>query len=183
LRKLQETEDREAFSQIVELTLPGLLSFAVRLCGDKDRAEDWVQDGYTALAEGYHSIGKPGSLMSWLKRVVWRKYIGWIGLKGVEVPLPPDEIELLGASMSRRERTGSNEVRETAERNEEFHEVHRALESLPVKMRECLVLRHLRGLPAPAVAKKLGIEVSTVYTYLSKGLRMVRAHWRLNRWR
>jgi RNA polymerase sigma-70 factor (sigma-E family) len=54
-------------------------------------------------------------------------------------------------------------------------DLHRALEALPKRQREVVVLRYVADLPEDAVAAALGCSVGTVKTHASRGLAALRA--------
>ena len=61
-------------------------------------------------------------------------------------------------------------IREEAER------ARAAIDKLPLRMRIAVTLRVVEDLPYEAVAERLGAPVTTVRTWVSRGLRQVRSN-------
>lgn len=55
----------------------------------------------------------------------------------------------------------------------ELGRVHAAIETLPVRCREALVMRRIEDIPQKQVAKKMGIAENTVEQHLRKGVRLL----------
>ena len=54
-------------------------------------------------------------------------------------------------------------------------EVIDALQALPLRQRDCLVLRYYMDLSIPEIATTLGISVNSVKTHLQRGMAMLEA--------
>jgi RNA polymerase sigma-70 factor (ECF subfamily) len=63
---------------------------------------------------------------------------------------------------------------ETASRNLEGEQAHRALETLPPEQREVLVLAYFRGYTQSEIARRLKIPLGTVKTRMRLGLKKLR---------
>jgi DNA-directed RNA polymerase specialized sigma24 family protein len=57
-----------------------------------------------------------------------------------------------------------------------------ALQRLPARQREVVVLRHLAGLSEPEVAVRLGVSLGTVKTHLRRGHEALRGRLRRDEW-
>jgi RNA polymerase sigma factor (sigma-70 family) len=57
-----------------------------------------------------------------------------------------------------------------------------ALQQLPARQREVVVLRHLAGLSEPEVAVRLGVSLGTVKTHLRRGHEALRGRLRRDEW-
>lgn len=69
----------------------------------------------------------------------------------------------------------SSDVSEVACTNQEFELLSLAIDQLPVRCREIVILRKLQGLSAREIALRLGISDDAVQTQARRGLQKVRA--------
>lgn len=61
--------DRDSFAKIVELTSHRLLKFCIFICGQKQTAEDLVQDAYVKAFRKLHQLQRPETFMGWLFQI------------------------------------------------------------------------------------------------------------------
>lgn len=62
--------DREAMRRLYEATAPMALGVCMRYCGDRDTAQDLMQDGYVRIFEGIGRLREPERLMAWVYQVM-----------------------------------------------------------------------------------------------------------------
>lgn len=65
--------DRRALSQLVELRGPRLLSHAIRLLGDREGAQDVVQEAWVEIMRGLHGLRDDHAFLPWALRIVSRR--------------------------------------------------------------------------------------------------------------
>lgn len=66
------------------------------------------------------------------------------------------------------------DVAESACSNQEFELLFEAIDRLPARCREVVILRKLHGLPPSVIAKHLGISEETVFVQARRGLEKIR---------
>jgi RNA polymerase sigma factor (sigma-70 family) len=69
-------------------------------------------------------------------------------------------------------------VVESACTQDELDLLARAIDALPDRCREVMVLRQIKGLSQKEIAEQLGLSVLTVQTYVVRGLRRLEEHFR-----
>ena len=151
--------DEDGFEQFARGAMPRLLRTAWLLTGDPSRAEDCVQESLTRL------------------------YAVWPRVRGDEPEAYCHRIlRNLVVSTWRKDRrlVLVGEVRDHAARpghrvSHERVDLVRALQSLPAREREVVVLRHYTDLPERVVAEMLGVSLGTVKSSSSRGLERLRA--------
>lgn len=158
MKKAQEDE----FADFVRAASPRLLTSAWMLCGDPHVAEELVQE---ALARVYTRWRRVGSEQpaAYARRVLvnlhtdrWRKH-----RREVLTDVPPEpETSHMPDSGARVDRT---------------LDLAAALQTLPRRERECVVLRHYLDLSEKDTAATLGVSVGTVKSSTSRGLAALRA--------
>lgn len=160
--------DRSAFSKLVAPHLPRLLGLARRMLGSTDEAEDALQNALasTWIARARLDPGKPVapylttvSLNKCRDKLRRRKVLQMLGLEATDshfaavADAPGAEVEL-------------------ADR-QELERVSKAIDKLPLRLREALVLVAVEGRSQREVAELLGVTDKTIET------RVYRARQRL----
>lgn len=137
---------------------PHLRRFAIALTGDRERADDLVQDAVERALRKRHSWRRTGSLRSWMFKVLYRVYLN-------------------GESRRRLERQSAEsfEARAPAsagpnqERHVEVLNVEVALNQLPPDQREVVLLVGLEGMSYDEAAFVVGVPVGTIKSRLYRG--------------
>ena len=129
---------------------------AHRILGDRHAAEDVAADALAQAHVHWSKIGSAAYREAWVVRVASNRALD-VCRRGVVEP---------SAEATTRFEDGAA-VRLS---------LVRALQTLPRRQRDVVVLRFLVGLPAPDVAAVLGIGVGSVRTHLDRGLRRLRDH-------
>lgn len=160
--------DGEAARVLTGRHLGRVLGYAARLLGDRAEAEDVAQEAMLRLwrvAADWRS--GEAQVSSWLYRVVTnlctdrqraarRRRAEALD----EVAEPPDPGESVEAAMMRRARTEALQA---------------ALDTLPDRQRQAVVLRHIEGLSNPDIAAILEIGVEAVESLTARGKRALTA--------
>lgn len=135
-----------------------LVRAATLLLGDVGVAEEIVQDAYVKLHGALPRLRQPEAAVAYLRTTVMN--LGRSRLRRYRVarrhpPVPPWPAP--GAE-------------EGAVLSEDHREVLAALDGLPRRQRECLVLRFYLGLSEADIATALGISTGSVKTHTSRAL-------------
>ena len=153
--------DRAAARALTMRLTPKVLGYSARLLKDRAEAEDVAQEAMLRLwriaPEWRQGEAK---VTTWLYRVVTnlctdrlRKKRG----KGLdEIAEPEDERPSQDAVLMQRQRVDALQA---------------ALDSLPDRQREAVVLRHIEGLGNPEIAELLDISVEAVESLTARGKR------------
>lgn len=151
--------DAGAFEIVVEQLHPTAHRVALRLLGNRQDAEDAVQETFWRLYRAGGAIRNPESLSGWLYRTTvnvarnkhkQRSRTDAVALEQVEWQTSDGRADAASTLLLREE-------------------LHRALEQLGAKEREALVLRDIEGLEIAEVAAAMGVFAVTVRTHLSRG--------------
>jgi RNA polymerase sigma factor (sigma-70 family) len=137
---------------------PGLFEsayrVAFRLLGSREDAAECAQEACARAFADWKRLSKRGDVAPWVVRVSsnlaidrWRK-----------------------ARRSSTRRWGSDQAVTIPDRID----LYRALDGLPARQRDVVVLRFLADLPGATVAEVLGCSVSTVNTHAERGLSALR---------
>ncbi len=164
-----------AFEQLVVAQTPRMVNLAYRLVGNREEAEDIVQEAFLRLHRSLESFRGECSLTSWLYRIVSRLAIDHLRREKLRRKLfffrsnneDPDPVELVADS-------GLTSV-EKLQARETGRRVAAALETLSARQRAVFVLRHQEGLALKEIAAMLQLEEGTIKAHLHRAVRALRA--------
>jgi RNA polymerase sigma-70 factor (ECF subfamily) len=143
-----------AFDRLVVEHLPGALRFAVKLTGDRESAEDVVQDALVRAARGWPAFRGEATFRTWFSRIVINAF-----RDRLRQP-PPEPIAEELADDKAREPLAAVLAGELSEL------VAKHVSALPPRQREVLVLSVYEQFSVAEVAALLGISEANVYSTL-----------------
>lgn len=153
--------DVDAFEELYDLFERPVYSVALRAVGEKQKAEEVVQDTFLKVWRGAERFDpSKGAAAGWIFTITKRTAID-LSRRELRVPVPsemadetsvPDGVDDLWASW----------------------QVNRALSSLPQDQRQAVDLFVICGLTHAEVATKLDIPLGTVKTRIYGGLKRLR---------
>ena len=152
--------EEAAFEQFAERVMPRLLRTAWLLTGDPTRAEDVVQESLVRLF-GVWSRVRHDEPEAYCHRI----------LRNVVVSTWRKDRRLVLVEDVRDDVDGRSATDDAGTRLD----LVRALQELPAREREVVVLRHYADLSERAVAELLGVSVGTVKSSSSRGLERLRS--------
>jgi len=145
--------DREAFEQLYHRYVRSVFGLALRRLRDRERAEDAVQETFSAVWRSAGSYRpERGPAAPWLYAVARNAIVDRLRARTE----PPGELPETAS--------GEPGPAERAETSYVAWRVHRALEELPSREREVLELAYWSGLSQSEVAEFLDIPLGTVKT-------------------
>ncbi|MBK8098420.1 MAG: RNA polymerase sigma factor [Planctomycetes bacterium] len=151
--------DPTAFRTLVDTYQDRMLQFFYRLCWDRDRSEDLVQDLFLKLMQGSRRYRPEGKLSTFVYRVATNL---WIDAYRAARPRPAvyslDQVVLPERDQSTDGRAPVEQVAD----DEEKVVLRRAMESLTEPHRLVFELAVYQERPYAEVAELLGIPVGTV---------------------
>ena len=139
----------------------GLVRLAVLMVDDRQAAEDVVQEAFAELYRRWPLRG-PDAALAYLRTAVLNRSRSVLRRRKVaRLYIPPHEAPNASAESA-------------AVLSEERTQVQRALQGLPRRMREVLVLRYYLDLGEAQIADALDISPGSVKTHASRGLAALR---------
>jgi RNA polymerase sigma-70 factor (ECF subfamily) len=139
--------------------IPNLRRYARALVGDRDGADDLVQDTLERAVRKFH-LWRPGDLRAWLFSIMHNVFINQLKARKIAPSVEIDE-ETLAARMPSA--TGSDVI-----------DLQRALAGLSPEQREVVLLIALEDMTYADVSHALGIPIGTVMSRLSRGRERLR---------
>ena len=154
--------DQGAARILTDQLLPRVLRQAWRILGDEAEAEDVAQDAMLRLwrQAGDWRAGE-ARISTWLYRVTRNLCIDRIRKRR---PVAPVEVlaEPVDPAPSALERLANSE---------QARALARAIQALPERQRQALVLRHFEGMSNPGIGERLDCSVEAVESLLARARR------------
>lgn len=160
--------DREAARHLAERLAPRVLAYAQRVLGDRAEAEDIAQEAMLRLWK-IAPDWRPGEAMvtTWLYRVATNLATDRLRYRNRRRAAPLDDAPDLAD-------TGPGVVQAMIEADR-MQALQQALDHLPERQRQAVVLRHIEGLSNPEIAEILGLGVEAVESLTARGKRALAA--------
>lgn len=158
------------FEACVQPHLAGMYRFAFRLTGQRDDAEDLVQDVLTKLfpkADELLAVDQPGP---WLNRVLYRHFIDLTRKRARRADRPVSSLmaEDVGQNFLDGLVDSTNEPDRQLDREQLRRAVGHALQSLPPDQRTLLLMHDVDGWRQEDIAEVLDVAVGTVKSRLHR---------------
>ncbi|MBD2844081.1 RNA polymerase sigma factor SigW [Paenibacillus sp. IB182496] len=161
--------DQQAFAEIVGLYQDKLYHMAYRMLGNRQEAEDVVQDTFLRVHKNLERYDQSMKFSTWIYRIATNLSIDRLRKRRPGYSLDAESSEhegLDGYSMlPSDDRTPESE----ALLSETQRTVHQAMATLPPKYKSVMVLRYLHELSLQEVGEVLDMPVTTVKTRLHRG--------------
>lgn len=138
-----------------------LYTVAFRLTGDRDDAQDLVQDVLLRVQRGLATY-EPGSLRGWLSRITTNAFLDNVRRRKRRPtdPLPEEPDLVLPSSPGADQALAASALPE---------HIQEAIRELPEDYRAAVVLSDVVGLPYQEIADGLGVPVGTVRSRIHRG--------------
>jgi len=154
-----------AFETIVERYRRALMRYVSRLL-PPERAEDVVQQSFVNAFEAMHRDGAALELRPWLYRIAHNTALNALRDRG----LRHDELDELDESVDGVERPD-----QALERTQGLREVLVAVQALPERQRDAILLRELEGRSYAEIALALGVSDGAVRQLLNRARNSLRS--------
>ena len=156
-------EDRSAFQRLYRLTSAKLFGICLRICGERQAAEDVLQDVYLIIwrrAGGY----EPGraSPISWLATIARNRAIDWRRARRVR---PTSELSDANDIPS-----GDVSAIDYLLQQEDGRKLHLCLDSLDDPQRQAIRTAFFDGLTYAELAERQGVPLGTMKSWVRRGL-------------
>jgi len=145
--------------QLIVPYIPNLRRYARALVGDRDGADDLVQDTLERAVRKFH-LWRPGDLRAWLFSIMHNVFVNQLKGRKASPSVEIDE-EMIAAHMPTVTST-------------DVMDLDRALLRLAPEQREVVLLVALEDMTYADVSHALGIPIGTVMSRLSRGRERLR---------
>lgn len=155
------------FGEFAAARLQALLRYAMVLTGDRDLAQDVVQEVLARAQVRWDAISRAEAPDAYVRRMVLNEYLSWRRTWATRnVRAAGDRLVDLSDS--------SRATRDHADRVADADDLWNRLATLPRKQRAVLVLRYYEQLPDDEIAALLSCTPATVRSNASKALATLR---------
>jgi RNA polymerase sigma-70 factor, ECF subfamily len=162
-----DRRNAETFEALALPLLAPLYNFAHWLCGNREEAEDLVQETFVKALKGFPSFSLGTNFRAWIYRILRNTFLtSRTGLKTavslddeqnpVEEPAAKDDPEFLLLAKADQE------------------QIQQALEQLPVQQREIILLCDVEEMSYKEIAELMAVPIGTVMSRLSRARRAMR---------
>lgn len=141
------------FEELLTTCLPALERFVKYKIGDREDAEDLIQECCEAALQKKETLREPSSMKAWLLSIARNKCTDYYRAKARRMELPIEELSETSLTTGLYGRSGHQAVSETLER-------------LGDKEKQILYLYYFRELPQDQIAERLGLPLGTVKSRL-----------------
>jgi len=161
--------DSAVFGQLVQKYQNRLFNTIVHVIGDRDEAEDVVQDAFVQAFVKLETFRRNSAFYTWLYRIAFNVAVSRRRRRRPELSVD-----------QAREMTGDEPVDDAEssdqrlQRRERARQVHEALACLSEQHRSILVLREMEGCDYETIAEILGLPVGTVRSRLHRARSQLR---------
>jgi RNA polymerase sigma-70 factor, ECF subfamily len=156
--------DMAALDQIAQRHRSRIFSLAYRLLGDWHRAEDVAQETFLRLRQAARTYQPQAKFTTWLYRIVHNLSIDQQRRAGV-APLPTEAI---------LEEPQDAPASDPAQRRECARLVQKAIEELPDRQRQVVILHRYEGLSHTEISEVTGWSKSAVESLLVRAYENLR---------
>lgn len=164
--------DRRAFGRLYDHSAPLLFTLSMRMLGDRDEAEDLLQEVYAEVwRKSVRYDERRGSPMAWLVTLTRSRAIDRLRSRASHGYGVTDSIQDNQATDVEDRDPTPFDVRATAEIR---GLVTKALGELPAPQRQALELAYYEGLSHTEIAERLQEPVGTVKTRIKLGMTKLR---------
>lgn len=168
--------NEEIFDQLVSLYFPRLFRVAYGLLGNKQDAEEVVQDAFVRAYKALIHFRGDASFETWMHRItvnLSRNRFHWNRRRGSEISIS------LSSPISNKHDDhnphavdfpdSTHQPDQLLEQDEIGWNIVHSIEHLPEPLRQTMTLRHLNNMTYEQIAKLLDCKVGTVKSRLARG--------------
>lgn len=165
-------EAESALRQLYDLTSSKMYGLALRVVGNREWAEDVLQDAYLnvwRIAGDYRMALSPP--MAWMGVIVRSRALDFLRRRASE--RVDAALELDDAMADKLPGDGADPL-DTTDASEQAWALHECLRKLEAKQREVVSLAYLRDLSHSELAAQLQLPLGTVKSWIRRGLDQLR---------
>ena len=169
---LARTDAERALRELYDLTAAKLYGLALRVLGNRNHAEDVLQEAFLniwRIAADYRASLSPP--MAWLGLIVRSRALDFRRRRAVE---RVDQTQELDEFVMDTVAGDDPNPMDTAQASEQAWALHECLRKLEAKQREVISLAYLRDLSHVELSDQLKLPLGTVKTWIRRGLDLLR---------
>lgn len=156
-------EDRAAFRDLYSLTSAKLFGICLRICGERQAAEDVLHEVYLTIWKraGAYEPGR-ASPITWLATIARNRAIDWRRANGVRPSINIDDAPEIADSAPL--------ASETMVADEDAHTLHDCLKGLEERQGMAIRTAFFDGLTYAEIAERQSVPLGTMKSWVRRGL-------------
>jgi RNA polymerase sigma factor (sigma-70 family) len=160
-------EDRAAFRELYRLTSAKLFGITLRICGDRQAAEDVLHDVYLTIWKraGAYEPSR-ASPITWLATIARNRAIDWRRAQTIRRTTPLDDTQPIVDTRP--------SALEALSADQDAHLLHDCLDTLEDRQRESIRTAFFDGLTYAQLAERQNTPLGTVKSWVRRGLMKLR---------
>lgn len=166
--------DGASFSVLVKRHRPLLLEMACRILGQREEAEDVLQEVFMSVHAHLHRFRGESKLSTWLYTIALNRVRNQIRRRGkrhfFSIDAGPEE-----TAHCRELPEKGPSVEEIVAQKKDSESLRAAVESLPENFRSIFILFYYQHLPLKEIARRLEKPLGTIKVYLHRARKCVHA--------
>lgn len=162
----------QALRQLYELSATKLYGLALRVLGNREHAEDVLQEAFLnvwRIADQYRAPLSPP--MAWLGLIVRSRALDFLRQRGTA---RLDEAQALDEAVLETVAGDDASPLDTTQASEQAWALHECLRKLEARQREVISLAYLRDLSHAELSAQLRLPLGTVKSWIRRGLDLLR---------
>lgn len=168
----RQRESELALRQLYDLTSSKLYGLAVRVAGNREWAEDVLQEAFVTIwrsAADYKATLSPP--MAWLGLIVRSRGLDFLRRRTAE---RADKVQEIDEAIEDSVAGDADDPMDTTQASEQAWALHECLRKLEARQREVVSLAYLRDLSHSELSEQLKLPLGTVKTWIRRGLEQLR---------
>ncbi|MFA6159738.1 MAG: RNA polymerase sigma factor, partial [Parcubacteria group bacterium] len=166
LVEIVRNSNQERYGEIIERYQGKLFAYLFRLIGSRDEAQDILQDVFLKAYRNLQSYDTARKFSSWIYRIAHNEAVNFIKRRALKRFIPWEDI---AATKDKLEMMSFEEGADKAWLRKEIgKEVNVALDKMPFKYKQVLVLRYFSDKSYEEISEILGKPMNTVGTLISR---------------
>jgi RNA polymerase sigma-70 factor (ECF subfamily) len=166
-------QERPALEALYRATSAKLYGLAVRVVGNRDAAEDVLQEAYLYIwksAASYRASLSPP--LAWMGLVVRSRGLDWLRRQSAERVSATQELD---EALSDTLAGDAPNPMDTTDASQQAWALHQCMSQLAGPQREVVSLAYYRDLSHSELAEQLKLPLGTVKTWIRRSLEQLRA--------
>lgn len=162
--------DSAAFSELMTLHERRMYAVALRICANREDAQDCLQDAMLRIYRSLGSFKGQSSFSTWVYRITTNTCLDELRRRKSRNAASLDNLLENGWSPS----DNDNAPEKYALASEQRRTIDRAIAELPEDMRSAVVLRDVQGFSYDEIAEILEANIGTIKSRISRGREKLR---------
>ena len=164
--EIVRNSDQERYGEIIERYQGKLFAYLYRLIGSYDEAQDLLQNVFIKVYRNLQSYDTNRKFSSWIYRIAHNEAVNYVKRKSLKRFIPWEDI---ASAKDKLEMVSLEERADKAWlRKEVKGEVNLAINRLPFKYKQVLLLKYFFDKSYEEISEILGKPVNTVGTLISR---------------